>query len=149
MSIMSSEEFLKKFRKPKRSKYNVAPAEDRRWNGRTYDSKAEMLYAIHLEEQRALGVLIEIVAQPRIWLGVPENVYVPDFLVIPAGLVDPHYIDVKGAETPAFKKVKKLWKAYGRIPLKIVVQKGRSFVTAEIIKSPNSSQTPRPLPSCE
>lgn len=133
--VLTTDEFLKKFRKPKRSKYNVAPAEDRRWNGRAYDSKAEMLYAIHLEEQRALGVLIEIVAQPRIWLGVPENVYVPDFLVIPAeGFGEAHYIDVKGVETQQFKKVKKLWKAYGRIPLKIVVQKGRSFVTNEIIK---------------
>ncbi len=131
---LTTAEFLSKYHKPKRSKYNVAPAQDRKWNGRTYDSKAEMLYAIHLEEQRSLGVLVEIVAQPRLWLGVPENVYVPDFLVIPApGNGEPHFIDVKGVETKEFKKVKKLWAAYGRLPLKIVVQKGREFVTNEII----------------
>jgi hypothetical protein len=108
----------------RRNKYHVAPPNERRWNGRTYASKAEMVHAQKLDLLLRAGELIEVVAQPRLWLGVPENVYVPDFLVIPKE-GPPYYVDVKGVETAEFKKVRRLWVQYGRLPLH-VVKKGKT-----------------------
>ena len=114
-------------------KYKVAPAEERKALGRTFSSKAEKEYALHLEAMVDNGILIDYVCQPRVWLGVYENVYVPDFLVIPVG-ASPHYVDVKGHETNKFKRDKKLWKAYGRLPLVIVKSVGKGkFKTSERI----------------
>ena len=100
------------------NKYNVAPASERVFQGRTYASKAERLYAEILWsrlKQRTIQLLIE---QPTLWLGVPENVYRPDFFVMVNGQCQ--FIDVKGVETPAFRKVKKLWASYGQCPLHII-----------------------------
>ena len=41
--------------------------------------------------------------------------------------------DVKGMETQAFKKHKRLWKRYGRLPLVIVKAKGKRLVAVETI----------------
>lgn len=115
-----------------RNKYKVSPPEQRRHNGKTYASKAECMYAINLYFQLDHGIILDFIEQPRVWLGVPENKYVPDFLVIP---VDerPYYVDVKGVETAAFKKNKKLWAAYGTLDLHIVKRQGNTFNTTEII----------------
>ena len=114
-------------------KYKVAPPEERRAMGRTFSSKAEKEYALHLEAMVDNGIIMDYVCQPRVWLGVHENVYVPDFLVIPVG-ASPHYVDVKGHETNKFKRDKKLWKAYGRWPLVIVKSSGKGkFETTERI----------------
>ena len=119
----------------KKNKYNVSPPEDRRYNGRTYASKAEMRYAMLLYQLRDNGDIIDFVEQPRLWLGVPENKYVPDFLVIPESSISvyPHYVDVKGFYTPAFKRVVKLWKAYGILDLVVIKPTKTSFKTAEVI----------------
>lgn len=117
----------------RRNKYNVAKREDRTWRGKCYDSKAEMLYAQLLADDPDV---IEVVEQPRVWLGVPENAYRPDFLVIKEH-GHPFYVDVKGVETAAFKRNKKLWAKYGRLML-AVVKYGRDgrFTRAEIIHPP-------------
>lgn len=116
-------------------KYNVAPAQQRRWNGKVYDSKAEMLYAKRLSTLRAAGEIIEWAEQVRITLGVPENEYRADFLVIPTDAREaPHYVDVKGQETKAFKRTKKLWASYGHLDLHVIKRKGRTFETIEIVK---------------
>lgn len=114
-------------------KYQVAPVEQRRWNGRTYSSKAEMRYAQELEILRTNGVITLVVEQPLFRLGCPENTYHPDFLIVNAdGTVEA--VDVKGVETTAFKRTKILWEAYGVIPLKIVKRHGNaSFRTVEIL----------------
>jgi hypothetical protein len=114
-------------------KYSVAPKKDRTWNGRTYDSKAEREYAQCLDALKQDAQIIEYIHQPRLWLGVPENIYVPDFFVVPtAG--PPYYVDVKGMETQAFKRVKKLWAKYGDLDLVIIKRKGPAkFKVAETI----------------
>lgn len=114
-----------------RNKYRVSPPDQRRWNGRTYASKAEMRRAQELHGLKDAGVYLEVVDQPSLWLGVPENTYRPDFLVIAPG--EAYYEDVKGAETTAFKRIKKLWASYGRLPLRIVKAKGKRFETVEVI----------------
>lgn len=116
-----------------RNKYRVSAPAARTWNGKTYASKAEMLYAQELALRLQAGELAEVVEQPRLWLGVPENVYQPDFLLIPFGDAMPYYVEVKGVETPAFKRNKKLWKRYGRLALHVVKRKGSRFVTTETI----------------
>lgn len=115
-------------------KYKVSKPEDRRFMGRTFDSKAECQYAMQLYMMLECGAILDFICQPRVWLGVPENVYVPDFLVIPEQAA-PYYVDVKGHETQKFKRDKKLWKAYGRLELVIVKHKrGDKFETTETIK---------------
>jgi hypothetical protein len=114
-------------------KYSVAPKAERTWQGKTYGSKAEMLYSQLLNTLLLSGELLEIIEQPRLWLGVPENVYVPDFLVVPKTTL-PHYVDVKGSETAKFKRDKKLWASYGRLDLHVVKRQNRGFKTTEIIK---------------
>lgn len=100
-------------------KYKVSPSSERKWWGHTFGSKAEMRYCQHLEELFKAGVIRDYNLQPKKRLGVPENVYVPDFHVIPeAGVA--YYVDVKGMETAKFKRDKKLWAAYGRANLVIV-----------------------------
>lgn len=105
-------------------KYRVAPVEERQALGRTFSSKAEKQYALHLEAMVENGIVLDYVCQPRVWLGVHENVYIPDFLVVPVG-AEPHYVDVKGHETQKFKRDKKLWTSYGRLTLVIVKSDGR------------------------
>ena len=110
-------------------KYPVAPVEDRTWHGRTYGSKAEMLHAQQLRLRLAQGDLVVLLEQPRLWLGVPENVYVPDFFTLDKDGVA-EFVDVKGVETPKFKRDKKLWKSYGMVPLRIV-RKGRTVAVVD------------------
>ena len=127
----------------RRNKYRVAAPEARRWNGRTYASKGEMECAQYLNTLQQAGEIVEIVDQPRLWLGVPENVYVPDFLVIPA-TGTPYYIDFKGIETPQFRRIRKLWAAYGRLPLHVMEKKRGRIGTRDII--PASCRTDHHAP---
>jgi predicted nuclease of restriction endonuclease-like RecB superfamily len=117
------------------NKYKVSPAADRRWEGRTYGSKAEMQYAQQLWQLRKMGEIVEYIEQPRLWLGVPENVYIPDFFVVSECGVC-WYVDVKGMETQKFKRDKKLWRAYGRHSLHLVKKSGKGFKVYETIDSP-------------
>ena len=119
-----------------RNKYKVSPPDERRFNGRTYGSKAEMYYAQQLYKLREIGEVIEFVEQPRLWLGVPENVYVPDFFVVPKE-GNCYFVDVKGVETQKFKRDKKLWASYGRIDLVIVKCKGKKLKVSEVIDAPS------------
>ena len=68
-------------------------------------------------------------------LGCPENIYKPDFLVIPSPEDErfPYFVEVKGRETASWKKNKKLWLQYGRLELVVVKKSGKSFVEAETI----------------
>ncbi len=115
-----------------RNKYRVAPPAERTFNGRCYDSKAEARYARQLALRRQAGDIITYVEQPRVELGLRENVYRPDFLVIPHGDV-PYYVDVKGTETTAFRKNKRLWARYGDLELRIVKSKRDGFETVEVV----------------
>lgn len=114
-------------------KFNVSKPAERTWNGRCYDSKAECAYAKVLHG--LIGhVYREVVEQPRLWLGVRENVYVPDFLVICLD-GETYYVDVKGMETPKFKRDKKLYQRYGRLPLRVMKMRSNgTFAVVEEIR---------------
>ena len=69
----------------KQNKYNVSPKDERTYLGRTFGSKAERRYCEQLEMMWEAGVIFDYICQPAVWLGVPENKYKPDFLVVPDG----------------------------------------------------------------
>ena len=92
------------------------------YNGVKYRSKAEALRARDLDLDVAGGLIRFWLGQPKFRLGVPENVYVADFLVI--ALHDAWVEDVKGVETDKFRRDKRLWLAYGPCPLR-VLRRGR------------------------
>lgn len=105
---------------PKRpSKYrNTATLFD----GIRYSSKAEAKRAAELAMMAARGGVRCVLRQPRFTLGVPENVYVADFLVVYAdGRAEVE--DVKGMRTRKFAHDLTLWKAYGRLPLAVLTWK--------------------------
>lgn len=123
----------------KRHKYGVAPSQARRWRGKVYDSRAEMLYAKDVLDPMVVAREIVVFEQVRIWLGVPENVCVIDFLVIPLNdWQRPYFVDVKGVKTAAFKRNVRLWKRYGPLDLHIVKREGGYFETVEIVSREGS-----------
>ena len=125
-----------------RNKYNVDNSESgkakRRFRDRAYDSIAECEYAKRLQLLLTHGEILEVIPQPIVQLG-EDTTYRPDFLVVEyfssqsVRTLVAYYVDVKGTETPDFKRTKKLWKKYGRLPLHIVKLKRGNFETTEII----------------
>lgn len=117
----------------RRNKYKVSPADARTWRGRTYASKAEMLYAKELDLQLRGGLIAEIVEQPIIHLGPID--YRPDFAVrrTPVGVW--YWADVKGMETPEFRLKCKLWAECGPGTLYVVKLSGKRFKVARVIES--------------
>jgi hypothetical protein len=118
------------------NKFGVSAAALRTWNGKVYDSRAECEYAQILAIKLQAGAILEVVEQPKVLLG-EDTRYFADFLVI--GKDEQFYIDVKGMETATFRKVKKLWVKYGRLPLHIIRKVRLEFVTSEIIQGPNQA----------
>lgn len=97
-----------------------------------------MLYASsHLHPLREAGEIDEFFEQPQFQLG-EDTRYRADFGVVAAGCV--WAVDVKGVETREFKRIKRLWAKYARIPLHVVKRKGKRFVTVEIITSSAASR---------
>jgi len=115
-----------------RHKYNVATPDRRRWRDKTYDSRAEMLYAKHLDALIETANLTDFCEQPQVMLG-EDTRWRLDFFVVGIGR-EMYYVDVKGRETPDFRRKKKLWQKYGRLPLHIVKLKGKRFETVEIVE---------------
>lgn len=108
-----------------RSKFGNIPTI---YDGRRYASKAEAGRAAALDSLQLAGIIASWKPQPRFELGVPENIYIADFLVRDVnGKV--WVEDVKGIETEKFKRDKKLWRSYGPHPLHII-KKG---YTAEVV----------------
>lgn len=108
------------------------------YGGVVYASKAEADYARHLDEEgKPIGVVKWWIGQPKFRLGVPENVYVPDFLVVHPLMT--YVVDVKGMRTPKFNRDVKLWRAYGPCQLHIVTRRGSRW-DVEVIE-PNPLET--------
>lgn len=104
-------------------KYRANPTT---YNGRRYDSKAEAVRAEDLDLLLSARQILYWQPQPTFFLGCPENVYRPDFLIW--NMVGGTWVeDVKGFETPAFKKNKRLWAKYGPCPLIVLKRKGKSW----------------------
>ncbi len=112
-----------------RSKYNAKRTE---YNGVGYASKAEAARAQELDLLLKAGEIRDWIGQPTVRLGIPENVYKPDFHVTPLQGY-PWYEDVKGMETPKFRRDKKLWGRYGRADLKIIKSVRKQLVVVEVI----------------
>jgi hypothetical protein len=109
----------------------VAAAARRQWQGRTYDSLAEMRYAIELDALVDGEAIVDIVEQPSVKLGTdPACRYRPDFLIVQDG----YFVDVKGQETADFRRNVKLWRQYARLPLHVIKVKGDSFYTAAVVE---------------
>ena len=122
-----------------RNKYNVAPKHRRSYKGRTYDSRAEMLYAEHLDRLVLAGDVVDYCDQPKVHLA-GDLWYRPDFFVVEPD--DAYFVDVKGVITDGFRKVCLAWKARPGLPLRVIKQKGKGFVTTELILGNNPPQEP-------
>lgn len=115
-----------------KSKFRVAPPDQRRAFGKTYASKAEKDYAEWCFAMVGAGAFRLVLEQVTLWLGVPENTYRPDFFIVYAdGTYE--FIDVKGVETAAFKKTVRLWESYGPCNLRVVKRSGIQFKTAYVV----------------
>lgn len=115
-----------------KSKYGAKKCQ---WNGRTYDSKAEMEYHRDVLDLLVRGGELEAVECQSTVRFTPIDTYRVDFLAKPS-MADPttwYWIDVKGMQTPKFNKDVKRWKALGPGPLHIVKRKGRSRWSTEVI----------------
>ena len=118
-----------------RSKYGATKT---MYNGVIYASKAEALRAEELDMMLEGGAIEWWIGQPKFRLGCPENVYVADFLVASrVSLFDGEddgvevwVEDVKGMQTPKFKKDLKLWVRYGPMPLHILKRSGKTFTVS-------------------
>ncbi len=130
----------------KKNKYQNTPEYH---DGVRYASQIEARRAKELDLLLVAGDIFDWIAQPTRRLGVAENVYKPDFLVIGKAAVgwtdgdgevfmpDAWYEDVKGRETAKFKRDVKLWRRFGRLPLRILKVKGTALVCVETIEGGN------------
>ncbi len=110
---------------PHRNKYGVAPKAARTYNGVVYHSKAEAKRAQELDLLLKGGAIREWRRQVTIKLG-PDIKYRADFIVVDdAGVI--HAEDVKGYETPDFKRVRRLWQKYMDYPLVVLKRKGKGW----------------------
>lgn len=100
---------------PKRNKYNAQPTRYRGWR---FDSKAEAEYAKRLDALQGGGSVLWWLRQVAIDL-TEDDRYRVDFLVCYSDgeLVA---VEVKGVETDAFRRTRRLWLKYGPFPLKII-----------------------------
>lgn len=88
------------------------------YNGQGFDSKAEAVRCEELDRLAAGGAIAGYARQVKFRLGLPENVYVCDFVVFePDGRAWAE--DVKGHETAKFKRDRKLWARYGPVALQV------------------------------
>lgn len=100
------------------SKYNAKPTEH---NGVLYDSKAEAAHAGRLDLRKRAGQVRWWLRQVPVMIGEPgvDKPYRVDFVVCEAdGSV--HAEEVKGMETPQFKRQKRQWAKRGPFPLHII-----------------------------
>ncbi len=115
----------------KRGKFRVSPANQRTWNGIVFHSKLEMLLGQMLFIGLETGVWTEIERQVKIELAEFVT-YVADFI---ATTPDGKKVvwEAKGAETAAWRRVKKAWKKYGPYELRIVKYRGRGIGITETL----------------
>jgi len=104
-----------RLRIPRKQKFNAKPT---MYKGRKYDSRAEAKYAMELDILKSQGIIHLWLRQPAYDLG-EDSRYRADFFVIESS-GEFYAVDVKGMETPAFKKIRKLWAKYGEMPLRII-----------------------------
>ncbi|QDP54701.1 MAG: hypothetical protein Tp1124DCM412911_37 [Prokaryotic dsDNA virus sp.] len=108
---------------PKRNKFNANPTTYRGWR---FDSKAEAEFAKKLDSMVGARLVLWWLRQVPIDL-TEDDRYRVDFVVCYTdGILEA--IEVKGMETEAFRRIRRLWLKYGPFPLKIV-KKNRTTET--------------------
>lgn len=113
--------------KRKPSKYRNVRTE---YGGRAFDSKAEAERARVLDLLKQSGLVRDWQPQVTFQLGCPENRYRVDFLVwLPDGTTQAE--DVKGVETAAFRRHRRLWLKYGPCPLHVIHRKDTEIIIPE------------------
>lgn len=126
----------------RRSKYGVAHADDRTFDGRKYASKAQMLRAVDwYTNVRIFRDKYIVAEEPSFLLGCSINVYKPDWLIVDLGSA-PRKVwaeEVKGLATAKFRRDVKLWRQYGPCPLHILTRDGATWKT-EIIQPQESGR---------
>jgi len=114
---------LPKVKIPKRNKYNANPTRYRGWR---FDSKFEAEYAKKLDALVGKRIVLWWLRQVPIDL-TEDDRYKVDFLVFyEDGTLEA--VEIKGMETAAFRRTRRLWLKYGPMPLKIV-KKNRTTET--------------------
>ena len=102
-------------RVPRRHKYNAKPTMYRGWR---FDSQAEANQAAQLDLLKDAEVVAFWMRQIPIDLTNDDRTKI-DFLVIETdGTM--YGVEVKGVETDAWRKIRKLWIKYGPFPLRVV-----------------------------
>lgn len=125
----------------KRGKFRVSPANERTWKEIVFHSKLEMLLGQALFAGLEAGVWVEVERQVKIELAEFVT-YVADFVAMtPEG--KKIVWEAKGAETAAWKRVKKAWKKYGPYEMRVVKYRGRGFGITETL--PAGTDAPRGL----
>ena len=112
-----------------------SPTEERKYGDHFYDSKAEMRRAVELDLLVRNGNLDYWIKQVLFTLG-PDHSTRVDFLCFDwndDGALDVWVEEVKGYETPEFRKTRKLWKKYAPVPMHILVPRGTSGWKVEIL----------------
>ena len=123
---MLSGEIAPASRRP-RTKYGVAPKEERTYGGRIYASKKEASYAAQLDQLKAARGVARVlewrpqVKVPLVVNGVTVAVYVADFVVWYRSPERVEVHEVKGFETPMWRLKEKLFRAiYPDMVLKVI-----------------------------
>ncbi|MHC4405597.1 MAG: DUF1064 domain-containing protein [Planctomycetota bacterium] len=98
-------------------------------NGEWYDSKAEAEYAAMLDLQLDAHDIKSYERQVKIPLGADDSLRV-DFVV--TEWHDMYAVDVKGVETPDFRRKAKLWRDYGTMDLLVMKRKGGKWVPTRV-----------------
>lgn len=124
--------------KIKRNKYNVSPSNQRTYKGRTYDSKAEMLYAERLDLLVKAGEILDYVEQPKVHIS-GELWYRPDFFVVESETA--YYVDVKGVVTDGFRKIMAAWPARQGFPLRIIKKNKDGFSVTDTVQGKHNAVT--------
>ena len=114
---------------PRKHKYHAKPLE---FNGRTYPSTAQAHRAMELDALKKDGEIRDYFEEVWVILGPDERTRV-DFMVVGFGSV--WFEDVKGMETPRFRKIRKLWEKYARFTLHIIKGKKTDFVVPDYLAS--------------
>lgn len=120
----------KRFGKPIRR----ASAERRTYNGRTYASLLERMYAEHLDLLVRCNAIVYWTPQVTFLLG-PDNKFRVDFYCFSRSLscMVSHAVDVKGYPQVGWTTKRDLWIKYAPVRLHVIERKRRSWVTTETI----------------
>ena len=120
----------------KKNKYGVNPDKSKRtYKGVLYASVWEMKRAVFLDQNE-----IEWTRQTPFWFGDGAWKYIPDFQIFGLPLAEDgflyssHFEDVKGAARKRLPEIRRMWKAYGPLPLWIIRLEKDQWIIEEIIQ---------------